>query len=258
MAVWTPGSYLVREFSRHVEDVTVEGFGVVKTHKNRWRASPGGASEIRLSYRVYCREMSVRTNWVEASFALLNGAATFLARADTDDPAVDMSYEVRVELPSGWKITASGMDEIGPHCYTAANYDVLVDSPIVAGNPDVYSFDVDGVPHSLVNVNEEGVWHGPQSAADAEKVVRQYRETWGPLLYRKYVFLNLLTEAGGGLEHRPSAAGARRRFDARRPHPRHHLSEARSGRRRFGRHDRACLAREPRAGPGCDPGGASA
>src|SRR4030095_16833886 len=88
MAVWTPGSYLVREFSRHVESVTAESPGgvalrVEKTAKNRWRVATGGALMVIVSYRVYGREMSVRTNWIESDFAFVNGAPTFLTLADT-------------------------------------------------------------------------------------------------------------------------------------------------------------------------------
>ena len=77
MPVWTPGSYLIREYARNVEEVKGSG-AVVKSSKNRWRIETGGAARVRVSYRVYCREMSVRTNWVEDSFALLNGAPTFM------------------------------------------------------------------------------------------------------------------------------------------------------------------------------------
>src|SRR5262249_36822667 len=77
MTVWATGSYLVREFARNVEDVKGPG-AVVKTTKNRWRVETGGAATVHLTYRVYCREMSVRTNWVDDSFALLNGAPTFM------------------------------------------------------------------------------------------------------------------------------------------------------------------------------------
>ena len=79
MAVWTPGSYLVREFSRHVEDVSGKRRAarigrVEKTAKNRWRVQTGSAPSVTVRYRVYGREMSVRTNFIEADFALINGA----------------------------------------------------------------------------------------------------------------------------------------------------------------------------------------
>ncbi|HVY91296.1 MAG TPA: hypothetical protein VHA14_01050, partial [Bryobacteraceae bacterium] len=200
MPVWTPGSYLVREFSRNVEEVKGPGL-VVKTSKNRWRIETGGAPTVRVNYRVYCREMSVRTNWVDSSFALLNGAPTFLTLVGE----LNRPHEVTIQLPDGWKTTMSGMDEPSPHHYVAPDYDTLVDSPIVAGNPTVRQFEIDGVPHFLVTVGGEDVFDFDRAAADLEKIVRQYREMWGGLPYKnRYVFLNLLTEAGGGLEHRNS------------------------------------------------------
>ena len=85
MAVWTPGSYLIREYARNVEAVAATAAGrslaVEKTSKNRWRIAAAGAREITLTYRVFSHEMTVRTNWVEADFALINGAATFMTLA---------------------------------------------------------------------------------------------------------------------------------------------------------------------------------
>ena len=82
MAVWTPGSYLVREYERNVEGVRafdgVRPLAVDKPVKNRWRIATGGAREVRLAYRVYSHEMTVRNNWVDETFALMNGAQTFL------------------------------------------------------------------------------------------------------------------------------------------------------------------------------------
>ena len=86
----------------------------------------------------------------------------------------------------------------GPHHYTAADYDELVDSPIYAGNPSLYEFEVDGVPHVLLNEGEGGLWDGPRSARDVETIVRTQKAFWGSLPYKKYVFFNLLTESGGG------------------------------------------------------------
>ena len=91
-----------------------------------------------------------------------------------------------------------------PHSYRAADFDTLVDSPIVAGNPATYSFTVAGIPHALVNIGEGGVWDGPTSAADVERIVHEQHRTWGFFPYERYLFLNMLVEAGGGLEHKDS------------------------------------------------------
>ena len=183
MPVWTPGSYLVRESRamwRGSKYPIPPGNGSVftKSRKNRWRVETGGAREIRFSYKVYCREMSVRTNWVEDSFALLNGAPTFVTLVGGLKPA----SRRETGTSSGLENERSGLPEVddgGPNHYIAADYDTLVDSPIVAGNPAVYRFEVDGIPHYLVNEGEAGVWDGPRSAADTEKIVRQYRADVG-------------------------------------------------------------------------------
>ena len=207
MAVWTPGSYMVREYSRNVETVTAAGpdgraLAVEKSEKNRWRVTTGGAPAVTVKYRVYGREMSVRTNWIEAGFALINGAPTFMTLADRA-PRV---HELVIVPAAKWAKSMTGLPEMtgGPHRYSAPDFDTLADSPIVIGNPTVYEFTVDDKKHYLVNEGEGGVFDGPRAAKDLEAMVREHRRMWGSLPYDKYLFLNLLTEAGGGLEHKNS------------------------------------------------------
>src|SRR2546421_1196886 len=218
MAVWTPGSYLVREYARNVESVTATGpdgraLDVDKSKKNHWRIATGGAPTITVTYRVYCREMSVRTNWVENDFALLNGAPTFITLADL----APRPHEVVINPASGWKrsITALAPMAGGDHWYRAPDYDTLVDSPIVVGNPAVYDFEVDGKKHSLVDVGEGGVFEGGRAAKDLEAIVREDRRLWGLLPYDHYVFFNMITESGGGLEHKNSTVLMTNRWSTR-------------------------------------------
>ncbi|HZL56344.1 MAG TPA: PDZ domain-containing protein [Bryobacteraceae bacterium] len=200
LPVWTPGSYLIREYARHVEDVQSNGRVLEKTRKNRWRVETNGAPEVRVTYRVYCHEMSVRTNWVEDSFALLIGAATFM----TVVASTGFSYELQIELPPAWKRSASGLTEIAPHRYSAPDYDTLIDSPIYAGNPSVHRFEIDGIPHDLVTEGECDVWFASRAVSDLCRIVQRHRDMWGSPPYTKYVFLNMVTEGGGGLEHKNS------------------------------------------------------
>ena len=224
MAVWTPGSYLVREYARHVEAVAAQAadgqpLRVNKISKNRWRVTSDGADPVRVTYRVYCREMSVRTNWVEADFALLNGAPTFLTLVEDDA----RPHDVQVILPPSWATVMTGLParaELGEHGYRAADFDTLVDTPILAGNPAIHTFEVDGKPHYLVNEGEADVWDGPRSASDTEKIVHAHWRMWGDRLpYDQYLFLNLLTQAGGGLEHRNSTVLMTNRWNTRGREP---------------------------------------
>ena len=83
MPVWTPGSYLVREFARHIDSFEVfddngEAIPWGKVKKNRWRVESGGTESIEVRYRLYCNELTVRTNYVDGEYAVINGAATFV------------------------------------------------------------------------------------------------------------------------------------------------------------------------------------
>ena len=221
MPVWTPGSYLVREYERNVEAVTAassdgRAVTVQKTDKNRWRVTTGGGASVAVNYRVYAHEMSVRTNWVEAGFALLNGAPTFMTLAELTPRA----HEVIINPAAGWKKSLTGLPAMpgGDHRYRAPDFDTLVDSPIVIGNPAVYEFDVDGKKHYLVDEGEGGVFDGPRAAKDVETLVREHRRMWGSLPYDKYYFFNMMTltaEGGGGLEHKNSQMLTTNRFATR-------------------------------------------
>ncbi|MEZ5395236.1 MAG: PDZ domain-containing protein [Bryobacterales bacterium] len=215
MAVWTPGSYLLREYSGKVESLSVSsGQPVEKIAKNRWRIATQGASEVRVVYRLYAREMSVRTNWVEKDFAILIGAGTFLTLVDpsTDRP-VKTEHHVQLEPPSSWPRSASGMRSgDAPHSFVAQDFDELVDSPILAGDLAVYPYEVDGKPHELVNLGEGGVFDGARAAADSQTLTRAQVDFWGGAPYPRYSMLNAITESGGGLEHKNSALLMSKRF----------------------------------------------
>ena len=219
MAVWTPGSYLIREYQRNVEGVTAAAAGrplaVQKTTKNRWRIAAAGAREITFAYRVFSHEMTVRSNWVDADFALINGAPTFMTIAGDAGPR---AHDVLLMLPPSWQGSVSGLpahpDARVPNSYRARDFDTLVDSPIVAGsNLALHEFTVGGKPHTLVNVGEGGVFDGASAARDLERIVQAQEKFWGSLPYDKYVFFNLLTGASGGLEHRNSTVLMASRWD---------------------------------------------
>ncbi len=207
MAVWTPGSYLIREYERHVEALTAADpsrapLAVEKTRKNRWRVTTNGARTVWVRYRVYAHEMTVRTNWVDEEFAMMNGAPTFITLVESPSRRV---HEVRLLLPRAWARSVSGMPPgLGDNTYVAPDYDTLVDSPIVAGSPSVYEFSVRGKTHYLVNFRERGVWNGPQAARDLAKIADAIAQFWGDAPFDRFYFLNVIGSASNGLEHKNS------------------------------------------------------
>ncbi|WP_221031445.1 M61 family metallopeptidase [Actomonas aquatica] len=207
MPTWTPGSYLIREYSRNIIDVTATDAAgtpltVEKTSKNRWQITTAGADAITVAYRLFCREINVRSNWVERDFAVINGAPTYLTVADD----FQRPYTVSVELPEGWVRSESAMTYTdAANTFTAPDFDTLVDSPLIAGSPQVDTFEVDGVLHRLVTIGGGDVWDNTRAARNLQKVVEIQRDFWGFLPYDEpYTVFNLLTGDRGGLEHRQS------------------------------------------------------
>lgn len=211
MAVWTPGSYFVREYSRNVEDFVATApdgrpLTATKSAKNRWTVTTDGAAVVTVAYRLYAREMTPRHNWVDSSFALINGAPTFMTlRGDTGRP-----HEVTIVPAQGWARSVTAMPEVSgrPLTYRAATFDELVDSPILVGNPDVDEFVVDGKPISLVTEGSAGLFDRARAVNDLTRLVGAHRTLWGSLPFERYVFFNMLTlppgGGGGALEHASS------------------------------------------------------
>ena len=217
MATWTPGSYLIREYERQVEAVTATAANkptaVVKSTKNRWKITTGGAANVTLRYKVYSREMTVRNNWVETAFAMLNGAPTFITLVER----AARPHDVRVELPAAWKRVETALEPISgsANTFRAADFDTLVDSPIIIGNPVTREFTVDNKRHTVVFEGDTAMIDADKVVADVQKIVLAGKAVMGSLPYPHYHFMTMVTESNGALEHKNSYLGMTNRFATR-------------------------------------------
>ena len=208
MPTWSPGYYRVEDYAANVRAIaaaTPDGrpLTVDKTSANHWRVNTGGARTVTLSYTVYCHERTVTTNWVDAEYGVFNGAPTFITLSES----VRRRHDVRIELPPGWTSAMTGLPAAPgrrPHHFRAADYETLVDSPIVAGKLGIRRFEVAGKPHFVVSAGDSTGWDGDTATRDLQTFVEENRRFWGVLPYEKYVFLLLFRPGGGGLEHRNS------------------------------------------------------
>ncbi len=213
MPVWTPGSYLLREYARHVEAFTAESPArSVKIRKDAWRIDTGGGARVIVRYRVYAGELTVRTNHVDESHAFLVGAALFLGIEGLEQ----LGARVEIVAPRGWRAATSlpvapahgAGDEVLR--FDAPDFDTLVDSPIELGLHREERFEAVGKPHRYA------IWPARLvSDADARRLVDDTRailETeamlfGGSLPYAAYnLLLHLSSRGRGGLEHMGSAA----------------------------------------------------
>jgi predicted metalloprotease with PDZ domain len=214
MPAWTPGSYLVRDFGRHVQDFAAEdasGRALVwtKDDKQTWRVESNGARELRVRYSVYANELTVRTSELNDRHAFWNNANLLMyPEGNLGTPST-----LRVEPFGGWKI-ATGLPPVqgAANTFRAENFDVLYDSPFLASDFRVLSFDVAGVPYRVV-VDGEGRYDSERLRRDTQRIVEAAVAVMGDTPYRDYTFLLMLAERnGGGLEHLNSTALIRKRF----------------------------------------------
>jgi predicted metalloprotease with PDZ domain len=160
MATWSPGFYRVEDYAKRVQGLsarTTDGVSleVEATRKNRWRIQTAGGPKFVVSYRLICDRSSVTTNYVGADLGVINGAPTFITLVEH----ARRPHEVRLALAPKWKRSVTALEPAAdgrPDHYLARDYDTLVDSPIVAGDPVVHEFEVDGSKHYLVDVGDVG------------------------------------------------------------------------------------------------------
>lgn len=214
MPVWTPGSYLVREFERHVQDFSAEAGGHslewTKINKNTWRVTTNGAREWKVAYRVYANELSVRTSELNSDHAFWNNAA-LLMYLDDD---LKNSSTVRVVAPSAWRVATALPPVPGqPNTFRAENFDILYDSPFEVSDFKEIKFEVRGVPHRVV-IDGDGNYDPVRMKNEVQKIVEAEVDMFGEIPYHDYTFiLHLRPMGGGGLEHLNSTALGFHRFE---------------------------------------------
>ena len=206
MPVWTPGSYLIREYARHVESFSAKDAAGTdltwrKTDKNTWQIDAKGKQEIVARYNVYANELTVRTNELNDEHAFFNNSALLMFPKDH----LQAASTVKVVPFGNWK-AATGLPRVEgqENVFRAENFDVLYDSPFEVSDFKEISFDVQGKPHRYV-VTGEGNYDLPKIAADTAKIVEEGYKIFGDLPYNDYLFI-LNTRGGGGLEHLNSTA----------------------------------------------------
>jgi predicted metalloprotease with PDZ domain len=201
MPVWTPGSYLVREFSKNIDRVTAtdqEGnpLEVIKMTKNTWKVK-NQKKDYTLKYRVYAFEESVRTSYLDDQHAQFMPTSACLYPVDMDIPVTLQFYP-----PAGWeKITTPMAEGNTPWIRHCGGMDELFDSPVEMGNQFIFPFMAAGKPHELVMVGQ-GNYHADSLVQELIKVVEKQTEVFQENPTGPYYFIvNNTQQRGGGLEH---------------------------------------------------------
>ena len=230
LPVWIPGSYMVREFSRHLSRLQARQgtreCRVEALDKCHWQVACEGAQTLVISYEVYAFDTSVRTAFLDDRRGFFNGTSLCL-RAEGREA---QPHRLRIgALPKGWQVATAMPPSGRRHEYLCADYDELVDHPVELGSFWRGEFRVRGVPHEFVVAGAWPGFDGPRLLADARRICEAQVTFWhgrGKPPVTRYVFLlNAVDDGYGGLEHRASTA----LLCARRQLPRQGVAEAGDG-----------------------------
>jgi predicted metalloprotease with PDZ domain len=215
LPAWIPGSYMIRDFARHVVALSASSqgaaIGLRKLDKSSWRAAPA-EGELRLRAEIYAGDPSVRGASLDLRHGFFNGSCVFLRvhGREQDRCVVHVSPGEHPSM-AGWQLATTlrrltgGTYDFG--AFEAGGFEELIDHPVLMGEIGITEFDAAGVPHALVVAGRHD--------ADLERVRRDLAtlcawqiEFFGrPAPMPRYLFLlRLMTEGFGGLEHHASSA----------------------------------------------------
>lgn len=217
LPAWSPGSYLIREYARHIRCFNAwqkngevlyhqqveKGVFLVDFSRSELKNS---SDHFSVEYQVYCHEFTVRTSHVDDSHAFLHGPSYLMGveGVESVEPTIEFHF------PALWSKIATGLEDISKKrdsfFYRAANYDELIDTPVEIGCHDSDGFMVKGKPHHL-NFYGKLYPHGWKLKEDIKRIVETVSDAWGEIPYDQYVFIaHFVPGLYGGLEHHNSTA----------------------------------------------------
>ena len=226
LPAWIPGSYLIRDFSRHIEHISAragkQSVTLTKLDNHRWRIAPC-SGPLTITTVIYAWDLSVRGAHLDETHCFFNGTSVFLevqgqqehpCRLTLLPPPKPTRWRVFTSMPQYTRANAvKGRNGFGT--YSVDNYDALIDHPVEMGNPEVIKFDACGAQHEMVFTGLIPNLDLKRIAEDVKKICEAQIRFFEPDTARapfldsatKYVFMTMVTgDAYGGLEHRASTA----------------------------------------------------
>ena len=208
LPTWIPGSYLIREFSKHIESVRAydeEGrlLEIQKFEKNKWRLFNTDHELITVEYDVYAYDLSVRGAYVDQNRLYVNPACACLGLEGQEDKAVEVELFLPDELKHFQLATGMASKSLvkGRFTLKAKNYAELIDAPFELAEQTRFGFEANGIPHEFV-VSGKHAMNAARMQQDIEKICATEISMFGSAPFLNYTFMTMATaNSYGGLEH---------------------------------------------------------
>ncbi len=204
---WVPGSYLIRDFSRHITTIRAfcngEYAHLTQVKKNRWRTAPQ-SGEWEIYYTVYAYDLSVRGSFLTAERGFFDGACLFLQVNGHENSTHQIEFPT---LPKTWRI-ATTLPQTNVHSFQTTSYHDLIDHPVELGNIEFLDFEAGGIPHRIALSGHYPDFDRNRLVSDIRKICETELAMFpSPAPFTHYLFLlHVGDNIYGGLEHISSTA----------------------------------------------------
>jgi predicted metalloprotease with PDZ domain len=218
LPAWIPGSYMIREFARHVVALTARDergpLRIEKVDKHTWLAAPA-RGVLTVEYTVYAWDLSVRAAHLDATHAFLNATSVCLRVVGQESSPCTVELEPPpASVARDWRVATTlpeaGAKRGGFGRYRAADYDALADHPVEMGRFASTTFEAGGAVHEIAvtgrtDADLERLARDLAPVCAAQAAMFEPRTRRAP--FDRYLFLATAVGDGyGGLEHRDSTA----------------------------------------------------
>ena len=202
MPVWTPGSYTVRDPSQHLHSLSIEQAGDALRPRRRspatWELHCRVSEPVTLRYALESRQLTVRTNHLDPSFASLCLSAMVMLV----DGQRWNRHLLTVSIPDAWSIACPLPHENG--VFLAEDFDHLVDAPVHAGDLKIETLTVRDRPLELVLIGSPPSGWSRDLPGQIASICSSVCDLMGsdpPSRQPYQLVLQLLDQGYGGLEH---------------------------------------------------------
>ncbi len=208
LPTWIPGSYLIREFAKHIESVKAYDeagrlLSIRKDQKNRWQLFNTDHELITVEYDVYAYDLSVRGAYVDQTRLYVNPACVCLGLKDQEQSACEVELFLPEELKHFQLATGLTSKSLvkGRFTLKAESYDQLIDSPFELAEQTRFSFEANAIAHEFV-VSGQHQTNVERLKSDLTKICETEIAIFGSAPFKNYTFMTMATgNSYGGLEH---------------------------------------------------------
>jgi len=215
MPAWIPGSYLIRDFARHIASIAAssnnKNIAINKLDKDTWQCDACDGPLV-IDYDVYAWDLSVRGSHIDTTHGYFNGTCLFLSVTGQEDQVCSVELiKPEDKTYKDWRVATTlprdGAELYGFGNYQASDYDELVDHPVEMGTFTLATFEAGGIPHDIVLTGKHQA-DMDRLCKDLKPICEQHIKFFGELPVKdRYMFMAMVVGDGyGGLEHRSSTS----------------------------------------------------